>query len=97
MATKKHKKSGYGRTAILVMLGWIILGVAIVSAIRFNQKHGFLAIESIRFEMMSDWAFEREGAMSLGQRKNPGKVYKFFDHGNAYHDMNFTCPVEWVC
>ena len=25
----------------------------------------------------------------------PQKVYKFFDAGVAYHDMNFTCPVPW--
>ena len=25
-----------------------------------------------------------------------GNVYKFYDYGSVYHDMNFSCPVSWV-
>lgn len=25
------------------------------------------------------------------------KNYLFYDAGQVYHDMNFTCPVQWVC
>lgn len=32
------------------------------------------------------------------QHVPPGvKIYKFFDQGFVYHDMNFSCPVPWVC
>jgi hypothetical protein len=26
----------------------------------------------------------------------PGKRYRFYDAGSAYHDVNYTCPVPWV-
>ena len=25
------------------------------------------------------------------------KVYKFFDAGRSYRDLNFSCPIPWVC
>ena len=28
--------------------------------------------------------------------KSTQRVFKFFDAGDAYHDMNLTCPVAWV-
>lgn len=33
---------------------------------------------------------------SVSTRTNQ-KVYKFFDAGRSYRDLNFSCPVPWVC
>jgi hypothetical protein len=31
------------------------------------------------------------------QQQQQYKTYRFYDAGFLYHDVNFTCPVPWVC
>ena len=47
---------------------------------------------------VEDGALGQSGVVQF-EEKQQYKTYRFYDAGFflVYHDVNFTCPVPWVC
>lgn len=50
-----------------------------------------------RLDIASPVALQTSVSAEKAAEKKHYKTYLFYDAGAAYHDMNFTCPVPWVC
>ncbi len=86
MKRRKFTTNRCKSPGLVLLLG--ILGIQISCALYFRH----------RLNEQGDLQTGSVGALQEPRaEKKQYKKYLFYDAGAVYHDMNFTCPVPWVC
>lgn len=72
----------------------IIVAILAFQAVYFTI---LLYLGRYRLDIASHVVLETSVSAGKTAEEQHYKTYLFYDAGAQYHDMNFTCPVPWVC